>query len=221
MISILLPWRSNDPHRVRAWDYNRPRWQALDVQLCMADDGRAEGPFSLTRAVNRARKLARGSIFAIYGADHIPPDPQRLAWIAERLTVHPWTAVYAGTVILNPQGTERVLAGLDPRIVAEIRSYKVHMCEGIIAVRADVWDDVGGMDENFEGWGAEDVAFKHALRALYPGGRDDGEGDVLALWHHDRHGTEELTAANNARCAEYEQAAREGRMREHLKAVRA
>lgn len=216
MISILIPWRSQDPYRVAAWEYNRRRWETLGVQLCVADDDRTTGPFSLARAVNKARKDAAGEHLAIFGADHIPPDQDRLDWIFARLHRHPWTTVYATTRIFSSVSTERILRGLVP--TAAMSSHLIHMCEGVVALRAEVWDDVGGMDERFEGWGAEDTAFKATLRALYPDGHDDGVGEAWALWHPDRHGTPELTAANIARCTEYETAAREGRMREFLEA---
>ena len=214
MISILLPWRSDDPYRVAAWNYNRTRWEALGVQLCVADDDRTEGPFSLARAVNKARRQASGEHLAIFGADHIPPGPDRLAWIAGRLEQHPWTAVHALTRIFSPAWTGRIVRGQTPS--AAMSAHVIYACEGIIALRADVWDDVGGFDERFEGWGAEDVAFKVMLRSLYPDGCEGGEGEAWALWHPDRHGTAELTAANIARCTEYETAAREGRMREYI-----
>lgn len=220
MISVLIPWRSDDPDRVRAWDFNRPRWDSLDVQLCVADDNRSEGPFSVARAVNRARKMAAGDILAVFGADHIPPDPARLGWIADRLQEHPWTMVYSATRIFSREGTARALAGLPLDVAACMGSTHIAMCEGIVALRAQVWDDVGGFDERFEGWGSEDSAFKVVLHALYPAGRTDGNGEAWALWHTDRHGTAEMTAANIARCTEYETAAREGRMREYLKEVR-
>lgn len=217
MISILLPWRSNDPHRIAAWEFNRQRWARLGIELCVSDDGRTDGPFSLARAVNRARRQATGEILAIFGADHIPPDRDRLEWLYAKLTRHPWTAVYASTRIFSPASTARVLRGETPG--AGMESLFIGMCEGIVALRASVWDDVGGMDERFEGWGAEDTAFKVMLRALHPDA-GDGHGEAWALWHPDRHGTAELTAANIARCTEYETAAREGRMREYLEEAR-
>lgn len=218
MISVLIPWRSQDLHRILAWDYNRARWEASGVQLCVADDDRTEGPFSLARAVNKARRQATGEYLAIFGADHIPPTPDKLAWIADRLRQHPWTAVYALTRIFAPDRTARILRGQLPTPV--MKSHVIHACEGIVALRAEVWDDVGGMDERFEGWGAEDTAFKAVLFALYPDGRGDGVGEAWALWHPDRHGTPEMTAANIARCTDYQTAAREGRMREYIEGVR-
>jgi hypothetical protein len=214
-LSVLVPWRSSDPDRVRAWDFNRPRWGRLPVQLCVADDGRTEGVFSVARALNRAREEATGDALAVFGADHLPPDSGRLAWILDRLERYPWTGVYAATRVINQAGTARVFDdGMPPEVASILRFDWVGCCYGIIATRADVWDDVGGFDERFEGWGAEDTAFREALAALHPDGRSDGEGEAVAFWHADA--PRDQTEANVARFNEYARAAREGWMRQYL-----
>lgn len=215
MISVLIPWRSTDPDRIRAWRYNLRLWRRLPVELCVADDGR-EGAFSVARAVNRARRMASGDMLAVFGADHIP-DATKLEWIADRLSALPWTGVYAGTQLLSPAGTRLILHGMPVAPVARAYAYRIDMCLGIVAVRAEVWDDTGGMDERFIGWGAEDVAHRLALASLYPDGRGDGEGDVVTMWHP--LAPRDETPTNNARYQEYEKAANEGRMREYLREV--
>lgn len=221
-LSVLIPWRSEEPSRVAAWAFNRARWSRLEplIQVCVADDGRTEGPFSVSRAVNRARREATGDQLVIFGADHLPPDYDRINWIIRRLHRNPWTLVYAATRVLNQAGAARVLQGLmRPEDAAELRFDWVGCCYGILALRADVWDDVGGMDERFEGWGAEDTAFRVALQALHPAGVGVGEGEAIAFWHPDVP-RGELTQANVARYGEYETAAKAGRMREYLKEAR-
>lgn len=219
MISVLVPWRSNDEHRIRAWHYNRLRWQRLDVELCVADDGRTEGPFSFAAAANRARAQATGDVLVMFGADHVPPDPDRLAWIEQRLRDLPWTAVYQGTWAINETGTARVVdEGMPVEVAGRLRADHIGLCEGVLALRAEVWDDIGGMDAGFVGWGAEDTALRCVLTALYPDG-GEGEGDCYTLWHpttpHDV-----LTEANIERCRRYQDAAAAGRMRDYLEEVR-
>jgi len=213
-LSVLIPWRSNDPDRIRGWDYCRSLWERLPVELCVADDGVTDGPFSLSRAINRAQRQATGDAYAIFGADHIP-DPNRIDWIVDRLQRHPWTAVYAGTQVLSPTATALVIrTGMHPAIAArKAGSHWIGMCMGVVAVRADAWIP---MDPRFAGWGCEDTAHRLALATLYPEGNPDGEGDVYTVWHPDRHGTEELTERNYQLYREYEEAAAEGRMREYL-----
>lgn len=219
MISVLIPWRSQEPERIRAWDFARPRWERLDVELCVADDGYESGRFSVARAINRARAKATGNVLVMYGADHLPPDPQRLAWIVDKLATHPWTAVYASVRILSSYGTELLFRDAHPALIEAHTATTIAMCTGILAMRTDVFDDIGGMDERFRGWGAEDSALRLVLRTLYPDGNDIGEGELWSLWHREAP-RDELTATNAAMVHNgYEVAAKQGWLREYLLGV--
>jgi hypothetical protein len=44
-----------------------------------------------------------------------------------------------------------------------------------------VWDNLGGFDERFKGWGWEDMAFQSVVCGLY--GHERLDGDVWHLWH--------------------------------------
>jgi hypothetical protein len=44
-----------------------------------------------------------------------------------------------------------------------------------------VWDDLGGFDERFRGWGFEDMALQSIVVGLY--GHERIDGDVYHLWH--------------------------------------
>jgi hypothetical protein len=187
------------------------------VQVCVGlDDG--AGPFNCAQAQNRARSVATGDILLMYGADQIPPSPDELAWIVDRMQRHPWTAVYATTRDLSQYATLRVLhGGADPRSLSDLGRH-IGMCTGILAIRPNVWDAVGGMDERFCGWGAEDTAFRLALRTLYPDGNDVGEGTLLTLWHPPE--PRDRTPANMHLYAEYVHAAGRGELREYLQGAR-
>lgn len=218
MISVLIPWRSSEPERVRAWEFLRPLWEQLDVQLCVADDG-LTGPFSVARAINRARRMASGDMLVLYGADHIPPDKARLDWIADRLQAHPWTAVYGSVRIFNPHGTDLIIHGWDPADCFGWTHTTIAMCTGILAMRTSVFDDVGGMDERFRGWGAEDSALRFVLRHLHPDGNDTGEGELWSLFHHEAP-RDYLTNRNASMVHNgYEIAAREGWLRRYVEEV--
>ncbi|HEX7160534.1 MAG TPA: hypothetical protein VF223_04765 [Trebonia sp.] len=216
-LSVLIPWRSDDPDRIRAWEFNRARWQALDVELCVADDGRT-GRFSVPMAVNRARALASGDGLLLFGADHIPPSPEKLEWVRARLEAMPWSGVYAETRAFSRRATQKIIDGRPPETL-HTQSQLICVAEGVVAVRADVWDDVGGEDERFQGWGAEDSALRFALKTLYPEGTLAGEGTLYALFHPPQP-WDQLTAANNQLFVEYQLAGAAGRLREFLKGAR-
>lgn len=53
---------------------------------------------------------------------------------------------------------------------------------GIIAITPDAWEQSGGIDPRFYGWGGEDRAFEIALN-LTVGRRPYGPGPLFHLWH--------------------------------------
>lgn len=217
MISVLIPWRSDDPHRIAVWDYLRGLWDQLDVQVCSTDDG-LDGRFSYAAGANRCRELAMGNILLLYGADQLPPTTEKLDWIRHRLEVMPWTGVYAQTRVYSRRATRKIMDGR-PLDGLEAHSQVAPVAEGIVAVRAEVFDDVGGMDERFIGWGAEDMAFRLALKTLHPDGDLSGEGTSHTLFHQPQP-WDELTAANNQLFIEYQLAANAGRLRQYLEVER-
>lgn len=64
---------------------------------------------------------------------------------------------------------------------AEVSEVMQNFPGGSIAVRRDVYDAIGGFDEDFVGWGGEDVEFLDRLksRRMYPGSFAPG----IHLWH--------------------------------------
>src|SRR5690606_20504372 len=56
---------------------------------------------------------------------------------------------------------------------------------GVNVVSRAMWEDVGGFDERFVGWGHEDRAFVHAVEVLH-GPRARVPGHMLNLWHPKR-----------------------------------
>jgi hypothetical protein len=194
-------------------------WKQLPgVEVIYADDGGVDGePFNVSRAVNRARAQASGKYLVVFGCDHVPPSPDRMRWIRELLDRLPWAGIFDRTLELTATGTTKVLEGDNPadRLYG---AATIPACQGIIAVRAEVWDEIGGMDERFAGWGFEDTALREALAAVFPDGHGGGDGYVLALWHP--LASRDRTVSNEALYLEYVQAATEGRMREYLESIR-
>lgn len=218
MISALIPFRSADPQRIALWDFLRPQWEALPgVQLCTtADTDDPPARFSYARGANRCRALATGDVLLVHGADQLPPNRATWARIRSEMAMRPWMAVYAATLEIGQWPTRLILQGFDPDRLEAGRT--LDHCVPILALRPDVWDDLGGMDERHVGWGGEDLVFRLALRALYPDGNDVGQGTMRALWHEPA--PRDLAAANHDFYLEYMAAFEAGRMREYLREVR-
>lgn len=182
MISLLMPYRGAGEHRRRMFEHNTGRWRDLAdrVELCVGEHSGDE-PFNLALAVNRARKQAIADVVMIHGCDHLPPDRVKLDWIEKQVRSHGWTSVYAKTGRLTQAATTAILRG-EPTSKHRHSMRTVASCVGIMAMRTDIFDALGGMDERFAGWGCEDAAFRYALRQLYPPG-GTGDGRLWTMWH--------------------------------------
>lgn len=218
-ISVLIPFRSNDPQRIRLWNWLRPQWEALDVELCSTvDSDDPTATFSFARGANRCRAMATGNVLLVHGADQLPPDESTWARIRSTMAWAPFMWVYAQNMDLGPWVTRLILQGCHPDLLPPGPVFNYG--EAIYAVRADVWDEVGGLDERFVGWGPEDAAFRLLLSHLYPDGVTQGEGIMRALWHE--WAPRDLTKKNyDIYEQEYLPAAAAGRMREYWAEVRA
>jgi hypothetical protein len=210
-----MPYRGATEHRRQLFGYTTARWRELPVELCVGvHDG--PGPFSLATAVNRAAQQATGDVYLIFGCDHLPPSAAKLAWIEGRLAEHPWTPAFAAVRILSERATRAILDG-SPPAEQQHDAQHIPMCTGILAMRAEVFWDVGGMDERFRGWGYEDTAFRLTLATLH-GSSPPAHGELWSLWHPIE---SRAQATRNERLyLEYERAARRGELRQYLQEVR-
>lgn len=194
-VSVLIGWRSDDPARIRLWDHCRPLWEQAAgrvIQVCVADDGATDGPFSRAAAFNRAAAMATGDVFLTWGADHLPN--QKAARAAARVAREQgWSFVFDSCVSYTADETDAILSGIDP---ATLHGQASHGdVPGILAVRRDVWEAVGGLDERFgAGYGYEDCALRNLLASRY--GVHRSPGYTLACLYHD-HG-EAPAAVNSA-----------------------
>jgi glycosyltransferase involved in cell wall biosynthesis len=182
--SILVPYRAGEAWRDRAWTFNRARWEAMpdvEVVVCDPGPGRHPGEFNHPRAINDAARRASGDVFIVADADTaFHPD-----WVAEAVREvrlgAPWVLPRFYDKVDQPS-TERILAGggLDGYTV-EWRGEAVSW-SGLVVVPAAGFQVVGGYDERWEWWGADDVAFAMSMLTLW-GEVVRLEGAAMHLWH--------------------------------------
>lgn len=101
------------------------------------------------------------------------PDPQGLVWAVKRAGVHGWAVPGSKVRRIAPEPTEALLMcdpattdAPEPRAPLESAEHDVLPGGGIVAVHGDLWDEVGGFDPRFVGWGGEDWALGCALTTL-------------------------------------------------------
>lgn len=184
MISILVPFRSDNGQRAAVWEWCRKRWeqQVPEAEIVVGVDD-TPGVFSLAIANNNAASKAKGDTLLCMGADFIA---QRSWYEAALLRFE-----VGRDIAVAPNGQVwRLDAGISKRILRQPvaaplptpKEYRVVTAfGGLWFLRKDTYWQLGGYDESMRGWGGEDTDFLHRLRAA--GNVHRQHSVVLHLWH--------------------------------------
>lgn len=179
-IGICIPWRTDHGERERLFDWVLPQWQISEYEINVGD-ANPDGPINVSLALNRARAKSSADVLVIAAADHIP-DGIAVEHAARNAMKHGWAPVFSATAGITRSATEKLLRGR-PIDVNEHITGEVPFCTALLAIRADVWDEIDGWDERFHGWGCEDTAFRLVLDVLYPDPPPPLPHRTIALWH--------------------------------------
>lgn len=177
---FLVARRAGQPDRDAIWSFLRPHWEGHGWPVVEGHHEAGEGAFNRSAATNRAAAAAGDWELAIV----LDAD----VWV-ERRQVHAAIEAarrtdrlsYAHTPWwgLGHAATNRILDGslpLDPRRWRpSMYEKKTPLSNSTcMAVTRQLWEDVGGYDERFEGWGAEDWAWFDVCSTLRGGVKPDG-----------------------------------------------
>lgn len=185
-ITVLIPYRAGgDEWREKAWAYVSNWWAkqfpTFEVIICSPGDG----PWSKGAALANGAEIAQGRTLVIADADSFVYEPATLA--TEIGLVHDRHQRWSMPHRYVHRVTQEATASIYETGVVNVNNvaYPVYGgCEGggIVILRRDAWDAVGGIDPRFEGWGGEDKAFGWMLRDLI-GAPHRGNCRLVHLWH--------------------------------------
>lgn len=186
-VVILVPRREGIADRDRLWEFTRRWWEGQFPDWPIVIGHHDIGLFNRSAAVNAAARLAGDWDIAVLIDSDILLDADAVHR-AVPLAVESGQMVVPFEVRhnLSPLGTKRILEGDRGSWRSYIsRSYRDQHSACVVIPRT-LYDDIGGFDEGFRGWGFEDSAFAMAcelfaglpLVRIHPG----------ELWHL-HHGT--------------------------------
>lgn len=200
-VAILVPWRSGEPNRDKAWAVVRKSLEPLGWPIVTGD---SKGEWNRSAAINVAAAFAGDwDVAVIVDADTVEDLSALQQAVTEAFkqdsAIVPWNERWK----LSAAGSERFIArprnfnrlqDLDRTDRTRPRGVKPDKRGGSIVVSRVAWDAVGGFDEGFTEWGHEDRAFRLACMQLAPGGLTELKATVHHLWHplasQDRRGSE-------------------------------
>lgn len=175
-VPVLVPWRTDHDRREAIWGTLRKRaWDGWTVIEGQSPDG----PFNRSAALNdAARKAGAWDLAVIADADSFVSPGQLAGAITTARETGRLTFAFSLWVDVWPDEHDRLLdegwlPWRDKRLILG------HTVSSMLVVPRTVWDQVGGFDEHFAGWGCEDVAFARACKIL----TGDPERIYGTVWH--------------------------------------
>ncbi len=165
---VVIPYCPS-PLRVRPFEQVKRHLETAPWPQTVAFDNRK--PFRLAETVNEQVELTKAEIIVLNAADTITPLAQ-MEIAVELATAEPGLVfAYTHYCRLKEDGTPGKVLVEPP----------AHAC---VAIRRECWNDLGGYDTGYVGWGMEDRDFNRRAEKLWPTRRVPGE--LVHFWHGDR-----------------------------------
>lgn len=176
--TVIVPRRPDNGHRDMLWNSVRMQWEDHGWEIIESD---SEGEWSRGEAINRGVQKTDADAFVVADADvwyQTWEQPKQaletaratgcLVYAHRRHHMLPWPA------------TRRVLNGKqpDPAWAEQAVDNTMSSCW---AISRESWDRIGGFDERFIEWGAEDWMWFAATETLL--GHERVEAFTFHLWH--------------------------------------
>lgn len=181
-VAVLVPRREDGGERDALWAWCRARWKRDLPNAQIVEGHHTDGKFNRSAAINDAAEMAgEWDTAVIIDSDVFLEEGQaRLAVLASQ-KLGQAVLPYTRRMLINKQGTDGMLSSpvsaRPPTQRARPDPNRGHVSSVVVVPRAQ-WDQVGGFDPRFVGWGAEDDAFWAALKKAGKPRRVPG-----AVWH--------------------------------------
>jgi glycosyl transferase family 7 (putative galactosyltransferase) len=180
-VRLVVPRLADHGERDGLWEFCRDYWREQLPEFELVE-GHHEGdrPFNRSASINQAAK-GHWDVAVILDSDTIVDADEVRAAVALAAESGELVLPFHLRNMLSAEGTKEILGdyvGSWNRWVKLRERDRVSCC---VVVPRGLWDEVGGFDERFEGWGGEDEAF-HAACTLLKGCRRT-KGEVWHLHH--------------------------------------
>lgn len=189
-VSVCFPFRLVDRHRSRVarWVMERYRQLLPDYELCVGEPDPA-APFNRSQGINRAFRDSQGKIIIISDLD-VMFDPDQVRAAVERVREEDTWGFSFSHYYTTKEEMGRQIIRREPSDPVASVGINEHNCDawheevqsGNMIISRPNFHAVGGFDEDFIGWGYEDMAFTAAADFLVaPHFRIPGQ--IIHIWH--------------------------------------
>lgn len=184
MTIVAIPYRPDHGHRDQLFTHIKDHyWNQIGFEVSVGHN--TQGPFNRSKAINQALH-GDWEIAVIADADTWVPAKQLHRAILTAKITGKLVAAFDAVVELSRDCTNDILRGKTSLAGSfgadKVRTRDMETQSSMLVITRDLWDRLGGMDERFQGWGAEDNAFWHACR-IHAGEPERISGNAYHLWH--------------------------------------
>lgn len=175
--TIIIPFYGDDEWREKVmwWVHAYYLAQGFEVEIGVSSRR------SKAEAVNNGVSFATGDKLAIIDADTVITAKQ----LSQGLLQGEWVVPYNRCLNLTQEATEGLLDYEDlpfDLLPIEGERHKHNYAGGVNIISRRLFDEVGGFDPRYEGWGGEDESFGRAVDTMFQPAVFV-PGDVYHLWH--------------------------------------
>lgn len=179
---VLVPYRADNGHRDRIWNFLRANvWSGWDVRVGEHHDGL----FNRSAAINAAADC-QWDMAVIADADTWVPREQLDAALQIAQTTGGLTAAFSVVVEVSRASSAAILSGklamTDSMGADRVRLKDTETQSSMLVITRQLWEQCGGFDPRFVGWGGEDSAFYKTATVLAGAPHRVG-GAAFHLWH--------------------------------------
>lgn len=195
-VKVVIPWRESDS-RKRIFDFlinwykkEFPKWEII-----LSDSNSAIFNLSSSRNLGIQKAIKLGAdIVIVSDADFFTSKDTLIKAVSNALQTNNITVPYTQYAELTYEGTEKFLnyeeeslnmfknKNSNP-VLINGKTDRFWVCSGCNIITKQVFLDFGGFDENYEGWGQEDIDYHKRYLDKYGRLFDYIEGVAVSLEH--------------------------------------
>lgn len=180
-VRAIIPYRPGSPSRQHAFGLVLGFWQAMGFPFVVADGG-FDVPYNVGHARNVGAKGETVDVLVFADADTISRDWGQVAnavWLASEadglvFCADQMRSLSEGETVNLPRWDAALPCVGDGGRDTDSMS-------GLLAIRRECFEEVGGFDESYVGYGFEDLDFHRRCARLWPTRWVHGE--AIHLWH--------------------------------------
>ncbi len=186
-VPVLVPRRADNGHRDQLWKHLTAHYWDHLTGYRVVEGEHLDGPFNRSAAINTAARMAGNwDVCVVADSDTWVPGGQLDAAVARCRETARLVYAFDMVVELSRACTDHILTGgpLDWTALGidTVRTEQSVIQSSMLVVPRTLFDRVGGFDEGFVGWSAEDNAH-HKACAIMGGEPERITGAAFHLWH--------------------------------------